>query len=130
MAGFSDFLEAKLLEHVLNNSAYTAPTAVFVALSTTASTDATAGTPPGSNYARKTVTAGGWTDKDNATRFSNNAAVTFVVATGSWSTITHMELHSLVTAGDFLAWFDMVDVAITTDDQLEFAVDKLGVTLD
>ena len=39
MAGFSDYLEDKVLDHVFGGNAYTAPTTLYVALYTVAPTD-------------------------------------------------------------------------------------------
>ena len=44
MAGFSDFLETKVLEHVFGGSAYTAPTTLHIALYTAAPSDSGGGT--------------------------------------------------------------------------------------
>lgn len=57
---FSDYLEKKLLDHVLGGVAYTPPATVYVGLATEAITDATTGTtvaePTGGAYARVAVT--------------------------------------------------------------------------
>ena len=57
MAGsFSDYLEDKLLKHTFTNTAYTSPTALYVALFTAAPTDAGGGTEiSGSAYVRTAV---------------------------------------------------------------------------
>ena len=44
MAGFSDYLEDKVLEHVFGGNAYTAPGTHYVALYTVAPTDTGGGT--------------------------------------------------------------------------------------
>ena len=44
MAGFSDYLENKVLEHVFENSAYTAPSTLYAALFTVAPSDTGGGT--------------------------------------------------------------------------------------
>ena len=57
MAEFTDFLENKIIDHMLRNQAYTPPTTVYVALFTTATTDAGGGTEvSGGAYARQAVT--------------------------------------------------------------------------
>ena len=56
MAGFSDFLETKVLDHVFGGTAYTAPTTLYVALYTAAPTDSGGGTEvSGGAYARQTA---------------------------------------------------------------------------
>ncbi len=44
MAGFSDYLEDKVLDHVFGGNAYTAPATLYVALYTVAPTDTGGGT--------------------------------------------------------------------------------------
>ena len=57
MAGFSDYLEDKVLDHVFGGTAYTAPTTHYVALYTVAPTDTGGGTEvSGGAYARQTST--------------------------------------------------------------------------
>jgi hypothetical protein len=57
MAGKSDYLENKILDHVLRNTAYTSPTTVYVGLYTAAPTDAGGGTEvSGNGYAREAAT--------------------------------------------------------------------------
>ena len=54
MAGFSDYLEDKVLDHVFGGTAYTAPTTLYVALYTVAPTDTGGGTEvSGGAYARQ-----------------------------------------------------------------------------
>ena len=43
MAGFSDYLETKVLDHVFGGTSYTAPTTLYVALYTAAPTDTGSG---------------------------------------------------------------------------------------
>ena len=58
MAGWvSDYLKGKLLDHALGNTAYTAPSTVYLALYTVAPTSAGGGTEvTGGSYARIAVT--------------------------------------------------------------------------
>lgn len=57
MASMTDYLESKLLDHVVRNVVYTPPTSVYVALFTTPTTDAGGGTEVvGGAYARQFVT--------------------------------------------------------------------------
>ena len=57
MAGFSDYLEDKVLDHVFGGNAYTAPSTLYVALYTVAPTDTGGGTEvSGGAYARQTAT--------------------------------------------------------------------------
>ena len=134
MAGSkSDFLENKLLDHVLGNAAYTAPATVYVALYTVAPSDTGGGTEcSGGSYARVTVT-------NNATNFpaasggakSNGVAITFVEATASWGTVVAFGIFDAVTAGNLLYWATLTtNKTIDSGDTANFAVGELDVTED
>jgi hypothetical protein len=59
MAEFTDYLENKIIDHMLRNQAYTPPSTVYVALFTTATGDDGSGTEvSGGSYARQAVTLG------------------------------------------------------------------------
>ena len=58
MAGFSDYLEDKVLDHVFGGTSYTAPGTLYVALFTAAPSDSGGGTEcSGGSYARKSMAA-------------------------------------------------------------------------
>ncbi len=126
----SDFLEAAILNHVLNSIPYTDPTSVFIALFTAAPSDSGGGTEvSGGSYARVSVTAG-FTVSGTATRAGNTAAITFPQATASWGTITHVGIFDALTVGNLLFHGALAASKIVGDtDQLEFPIDSLGVTL-
>ena len=80
MAGFSDYLEDKVLDHVFGGNAYTAPSTLYVALYTVAPTDTGGGTEvSGGAYARQTAafTVSG----TNPTTATNSAAIEYPTAT-------------------------------------------------
>lgn len=112
MSDLSNYLEEKLVDHVVRNVAYTSPTTVYVALFT-AVTDAEAGTGTevsGGSYARVPVTFGaqatpGVTD--------NSATVTFPQATASWGTITHAALFDALSGGNPLSIIKALAVSKT-----------------
>ena len=134
MAGSkADFLENKLLDHVLGAATYTPPVTVYIALYTVAPSDAGGGTEvTGGSYARVAVT-------NNATNFpaatagakSNGTVITFPAATASWGTVVaHAELDA-PTGGNFLYWGDLtVSKAINSGDTASFAVGDLDFTED
>lgn len=99
MSAISDYLENKLVDHVLRNTAYTSPTTVYLALYTTNPTDADTGSEvAGGGYARQAVTFSA--PSDGAT--SNVGAIEFPEATEAWGTITHFGIRDAVTAGNLL----------------------------
>ncbi len=136
MAGSkSDYLEAKLLDHVLGGPDYARPATVYVALFTSAPTDAGGGTEvSGGAYARVAVT-------NNAANFpaaigpastkKNGTAITFPTATANWGTVVAFGLLDAATAGNLLYWGDLtVSKTVTTGDTPAFAANALTITED
>jgi hypothetical protein len=103
MGTFSDYLENKWLTHTLKSTAFTKPTGLFLALSTTDPLDAGSGItePVGNNYARKTCLAN-FTTASTTRSISNTTEITMNTASGSWGTITHWALFDAVTSGNML----------------------------
>lgn len=101
----SDFLENAILNHINGRVAYTAPSAVYVALSTADPTDDGTGIaePVGDGYARVSTTNAStiWTAAA-AGVVHNNGILTFASATAAWGTITHFALFDDPSAGNML----------------------------
>jgi hypothetical protein len=118
MSAASNYLENKVLDHVLTATAYTQPSTRYLALftntSTNAATNLEAGTLTdeisGNAYSRKTVTFAAASGGTSAT----NATVTFDAATGNWGTITHVAVMDAATSGNVLFWG-----AVTTPKTIE-----------
>jgi hypothetical protein len=128
MAEFSNYLENKVLDHVLRNTSYTSPTTVYVGLFLSDPTDAGSGTEcTGSAYARQTLsvtTASGGI-------VTSSADVTFPQATGSWGTITHLGLLDALTSGNLLMHTPLTtSKTIDNGDILKISSGNLTVTLD
>jgi hypothetical protein len=128
MAEFSNYLENKVLDHVLRNTSYTSPTTVYVGLFTSDPTDAGSGTEcTGSAYARQTLsvtTASGGI-------VTSSADVTFPQATGAWGTITHLGLLDALTSGNLLMHTPLTtSKSIDNGDILKISSGNLTVTLD
>ncbi len=128
MAGFSDFLEDELLDHVFRNAAYTPPATVYVALYTAAPSDSGGGTEvSGGSYARTAATFGA----ASGGAIANSGAVTFPQASASWGTVTHFGIFDASSAGNLLAWAALTaSKAVGSGDTAEFAIGDLDVTLD
>lgn len=99
MSAMSDYLENKVLDHVLGTTAYTMPTTVYVGLATASFADDNSGTElTGNSYARVSATfdaaSGGTTD--------NSAAIEFAAATGSWGSVSHFGIFDALTGGNLL----------------------------
>lgn len=104
MSATSDYLENKVLDHILGGADYTRPAIVYLAFYTAAPNDGGGGTEvTGGSYARPAVT-------NNATNFpsasggtkSNGTAIVFPTATAGWGTVTHFGVFDAVTGGNLL----------------------------
>lgn len=126
----SDYLETKILNHVLRNTAYTSPgTAVYVSLHTADPTDAGTGTEvSGTSYARVQVTS--W-DAPASRATANTGAITFAAAGSNWGTVTHIGIWDASTAGNLLFYGALTtSKAVTTGVTFSIAAGDLDVTLD
>lgn len=136
MASFSDFLELELLDHVFGGADYTRPATVYMALCTSAPTDASTGSTLTeanyTGYARKAVT-------NNNTNFpaassgskSNGTAIVFDPCTGGSSTVTHFAIVDASSGGNVLGWGALTaQLAVSNGITPEFGVGALTITLD
>lgn len=142
MAGsLSDAMEVDILKALSGQATSilttTALAHVYVALFTTTSTDATAGTEvTGGSYAR-IDSKGLWgaPTGTSPSTVANNAAITFPTATAAWSSsaaILNFALYDAVTAGNRIAWGDLTDQSktVATGDTISFAIGALTLTAD
>jgi hypothetical protein len=143
MAAMSDFLENKLVDHLLRGTSYTAPTTLYVALYTSPTTDAGGGTEitiGTNNYARASVVSSGsaWANTQASGTgvstgtggvTSNSSAITFPVPSGSWGTVTNFGILSLATGGDLLFHGALtVSQTVNTGNTVSFAAGSLQIT--
>jgi hypothetical protein len=132
--GFSDAVEDALLNGMFKGSAVTpyAPIGtVYVSLHTATLNDDGTGTEvSGSAYARKQVTAAGWTVSSGGT-IMNASAIDFGTAGASWGTITNVGIWNASTSGTLLFAGTLTAQAIVNiNDTFQFAGSALKVTLD
>lgn len=139
MSAASDYLEERLLNHVLTNTAYTAPSTLYLGLFTNtsgnAATNLEAGTltdevsTSATGYGRKTVTFGSAT-VGATTVSATDATVTFDAATANWNTITHVAVLDAATAGNVLFWGAVTTAkAIETGDTFQVTSGNLTISL-
>ena len=125
---FTNFLETEILDHVFAGAAYTAPGTKYLGLFTAIS-DGEAGSVTelsGSAYARQSVA---FTTSGNTT--SNNAAVEFPTATGSWGTVTHVGVYDASSSGNLMAYATLSSSkAIATGDVFRVPTGDLDITLN
>jgi len=138
MSAASNYLENKLLDHVLTATSYTAPSTRYLALFTNTSGNAAANleagtltdevSTSGSAYSRKAVTFAAASSGSSAT----NATVTFDAATANWGTITHVAVMDGGTAGsgNVLFWGAVTtSKTIETGDTFQVSSGNLTVSL-
>jgi len=141
MSAASNYLENKLLDHVLTATSYSAPGTRYLALFTntsgSAATNLELGTltdevsTSGTAYSRQTVTfaaASGTNPCSSAT----NATVTFSAATANWGTITHVAVMDGGTAGsgNVLFWGAVTtSKTIETGDTFQVSSGNLTISL-
>ena len=128
MAELSNYLENKLLDHVLRGTSYTSPTTVYVGLYTSDPQDDNSGTEvSGGSYARQAIsvtTASGGI-------VTSSADVTFPQATADWGTVSHIGLLDAVTSGNLLMHTELTtSKAISTGDVLKISSGSLTASLD
>ncbi len=127
MSAFSNYLENKILLHVLSNTAYTSPAAVYLGLHTADPTDAGTGTEVSGNaYARQSFAS---TISGNAA--SNTSAIEFPTATGSWGTIGWVSVWDSLTTGNMLFHGALTaSKTIASGDVFRVPAGDLDITLD
>ena len=113
MAGFTNYLEDKVIGHLFGGTAYTAPTTLYVGLQTSTPSDSTGGTEvSGGAYARQSVS---WTIQTGGTaQATNSAALTFPAATTDWGICTHAGVYDALTGGNLLAFETLTKTDFTT----------------
>jgi len=112
----SDALENLFIDHLFRSAAWAKPSALWIALFTSAPSDAGGGIevssggytrvnlPPGDG--NWTATQGGATGVSNGTggMTSNNIAITFPAPSGDWGTVGWFGLFSLSSGGTLYVW--------------------------
>jgi hypothetical protein len=140
----SDYLENKLIDHVFRGQAYTAPTTIYVALFTSACSDAAGGTEvSGGSYARPGLAASlaNWAGTQSAGSTvassgtggttSNNAAINFATPSAGWGTVTHIGLMDASTSGNLLVCTALtVSKTINLGDTVSFPAASLTNQID
>lgn len=128
MAGFTTYLQNKVLDHVRGKTAYTMPT-VSVALFTVAPTDAGGGTEAAyTGYARVTTAGADWT-ASSGINGANANAINFPACTAGTSTVVAFGLYDAASAGNLLAW-GTCSLSVSSGITPSFAVAALNITLD
>ena len=131
MGSFADYLELKLLDHIVGKISYSMPT-VYIGLSTADPTDDASGLaePSSGSYARVSTAGGDWNAAASGA-IDNANEITFPEATGSWGTITHFALFDAASGGNMIAYGALASsTAVENGDTASFAAGTLDITLD
>lgn len=126
MAGFSDYLENKVVCHVFGGSAYTAPSTLYVALYTSAPSDTGGGTEvSGGAYARQT--AAFTVTNDTA---SNTSAIEYPTATADYGTVVAVGIFDASSSGNLLAYGNLTtSKTVSTGDVFRFNAGAIDITV-
>jgi hypothetical protein len=127
MAALSNYLENKLLDATLNNTAYTSPSTVYAALFLTDPTDAGTGTEVnGVSYTRVAMP---FAAASSGTSL-NSSVVQFDQATTDWGTIAYFALFDASTGGNLLYHGALtLPKTISTGDVFQFAINSVSISL-
>ena len=129
MSEMSDYLENKLLDEVLFNTAFAAIGTVYIGLFTTDPTDDASGTevPVANAYVRQSMAF----DAASGGVTQNTSAVTFPTASGgNWGAITHIALFDAEAAGNHLFHTPLTASKVVNDgDTFKVNSGDLTVTL-
>lgn len=126
MSAKSNYLEGKLIEHVLRNTAYTSPSTVHLSLHTAnPAEDASGAEVSGNGYSRQPITFGAHSDGACA----NSSEETFTASGGSFGTVSHFGIFDASSSGNLLYYGALTASKVVADgDSLKFAVGSITIT--
>lgn len=133
-ASIGDAVENKVLDHLVANATYTAPTpslGLWTSTVTDASTAATAGELSYTTYARQSVSSTNMSPAASGS-VTNDVAITFPAVTAGGGTVTFWMLCSSSSgAGDNICWGTATSTVLsTTQTPPTVAIGGLILTLD
>ncbi len=126
MSALSDYAENKVLDVLGANATFTAPSNVYLGLSTGSLGDDNSGTElSGNNYSRVSVSFGAAASGT----MSNDAAIEFAAATGSWGSVSHWGLYDASSSGNLLVHGSFSAAkTIASGEVLKVATGDLDIT--
>jgi hypothetical protein len=131
----SNYLENRVLDHVLKNTSFTQPANLYLALfkntSGNAATNLEGGILTdeitGGAYARKLITFAAAASGTAA----SNLTVTFNTATATWGTITHVAIVDALTSGNVLFYGPVTTPkTIETGDTFQASSGNISISLN
>jgi|TARA_R100000149_G_C5793552_1_gene83992 hypothetical protein len=126
MSAKSNYLEGKLIEHVLRNVSYTSPSTVHLSLHTANPDEDASGTEvSGNNYSRQEITFGAHSNGACA----NTSVEEFTASGGSFGTVTHFGIFDAGSSGNLLYYGALTASKVVADgDTLKFAAGSITIT--
>ena len=137
MAGLTNYLEDKIMNHVFGSTTFTKPTNWYVGLLTASPSDSSGGTEvTGGSYARQvcafTITGSG------TALAANTSAITFPTATADWGIVGWIGIYDAASSGNLVAYQNLQksDFSTTTTktvndgDIFKFNASTIKIQLD
>jgi hypothetical protein len=137
MAGLTNYLEDKIMNHVFGSTTFTKPTNYYVGLLTATPSDSAGGTEvTGGSYARQvcafTITGTG------TAQAANTSAITFPTATADWGIVGWVGIYDALASGNLVAYQNLQksDFSTTTTktindgDIFKFNASTIKIQLD
>lgn len=128
-AGYSDYLDAAVLNHLFRNTALTSPTNVYLSLHSAS---------PGTTGANELAASNGysrnacaWDAPTSNEQVANSSSEVFTASGGDWSAATHWGVFDASTSGNFYFGFALsASKTIADGESGTFAAGALTVTAD
>lgn len=132
MAGKSDYLEGKVLDHIFGLASFSAPATVYMALFTATPGDSGGGTEvTGGSYVRKAVTNDNTQWSRTGDTVTNLNAIDFVTPTADWGIVGWVGVYDASTSGNLLFWAALLSTQdIHNTDPVGFAPGSLTFVED
>ncbi len=130
---YGNTLEGQILDHLFGLATWTAPTHLWIALSTAdpGEDGSSIAEPSGNGYGRVQCDPGSGQWVRSGSVVDNVAEIAFAEATGSWGTITHVAVFTAETGGTFLYSFALTaSKTITTGQTPRFPAGTFDNTQD
>jgi hypothetical protein len=126
MSAKSNYLEDKILDYVLRDTADWAPSAVYLALHTANPDEDGSGTEvSGNGYSRQAVTFAA----SSSGSASSNSVEEFTASGGAFGTVTHFGIWDASSSGNLLYYGALTASKVIADgDTLRFASGAITIT--
>ena len=123
----SNYLEDKVLDHVLGTTAFTAPTATYLALFTSDPAEDASGTEvSGNGYAREDVN---FNAASSGSATGPTVDIEFTASGGSFGTVSHFAVFDALTSGNMLYYGALsASKTVADGDSIRFVADSITIT--